>query len=200
MPNECINKLRVTGIAEERQRLTELWTDAGGGVFNRILPQPRELADEASYEWRCLHWGTKWDVGGQENPVDVQERDGETTIVFYTAWEPPIPVIRAMSAIYPSLTFDMVFFEPLNSFAGKARFVGGEGGQYHFEFRAADVKWIARDLGLDDLELEDFCHDEEDDVDDEICVGGSRKAAKDNSQVSRRRLSSTSTRKEDEQS
>jgi hypothetical protein len=168
MPNECINKLRVTGPIAERQRLTELWLDDGGEVFNRILPQPRELADEASFEWRCRHWGTRWDVGGQENPADVQERDGETTIVFVTAWDAPLPVIRAMSAVYPSLTFEMVYFEPLNCFAGKARFVSGKGGHYYFEFRAADVKWIIRDLGL-----EDFFDDEvDDDVDDEILRSG----------------------------
>jgi len=159
MPDYSINKLRVTGPIEERQRLTDLWTDDGGEVFNRILPRPRELADEAWYKWQCRHWGTDRDVGGQEDPVVVQERDGETTIFFYTAWTPPIPVIQAMSAIYSSLTFDMVFFEPYAGFAGKARFIGGKGGHYYFDFGDGDMTWILRDLGFDSLALKTFFPD-----------------------------------------
>ncbi len=166
MPNECLNKLRVTGPTEERQRLTALWTDDGGKVFSRILPQPRELTGDAWYEWRNRHWGTKWDVGGQDNPVDVQERGDETTIVFVTAWDPPIPVIRAMSATYPSLTFDMVFIVQNVDIAGKAKFIGGNGGYYHFKVRDADPKWIIRDLGLENLGLENDFDDEEADAND----------------------------------
>jgi len=116
-------------VMAERQRLTELWT--GGEVFNRILPQPREFTDEDLREWRCRHWGTKWDVGGQEDPADVQERDGETTIVFCTAWNPPIPVIRAMSAIYPSLTFV------------KARSGHARGNVHSFAHRRPGTLWAA---------------------------------------------------------
>ena len=94
---------------------------------------------------RCLRWGTKWDVGGNDDSAVVSEQDGETTIGFCTAWEPPLPVIRAMSAIYPALVFEMTYCESGCGFAGEVRFVAGEGQDNYYEYGDPGYERIARD-------------------------------------------------------
>ena len=46
------------------------------------------------YQWRLLNWGTKW------NAFDTQVLSDDE-IVFYTAWLAPMPVLRALSEMYP---------------------------------------------------------------------------------------------------
>lgn len=178
MPNWCENILKVTGPAEDRRRLTQLWTD-GQGVFNRILPTPdpftvqdlaelhRELerswhfpgvlerlnADNAWYYWNNIHWGTKWDVGGSStNTMTVEEQEDMTTIDFLTAWGPPEPVIKAMSALYPSLVFNLAYFEGGMCFAGETSFVAGEGQGKDYEYGDPEYERIASEFGYSEEE------------------------------------------------
>jgi hypothetical protein len=186
MPNWCENILKVTGPAEDRRWLTQLWTD-GQGVFNRILPTPDPFTDQeiaelrvelersyfgsdfikadaanAWYWWRNIHWGTKWDVGGgSRNTVTVEEQEDVTTIDFLTAWGPPEPVIKAMSAQYPSLIFDLTYFEGGMCFAGETRFVAGEGQGKDYEYDDPEYERIASEFGYGEEE-DDEGHDDDD--------------------------------------
>ncbi len=180
MPNWCDNRLTVTGPADDRRRLTQLWTD-GTGVFNKVLPTPdpftdQEIAelrleversyfgsdlakvdaDDAWYWWRNIHWGTKSDVGGNGRPATVEEQDDVTTIDFLTAWGPPVPVIKAMSILYPSLVFNLAYFEGGMCFAGEAHFLAGEGQDQDYGYDAPEYQRIAAEFGYDE-------HDDEDD-------------------------------------
>lgn len=78
----------------ERRQATELEKLGLKYVRNIIL-----YGYSSWYEWRNAMWGTKW------NSYDLKEID-EDTILFTTAINTPEPVIRALVARYPMLTFE----------------------------------------------------------------------------------------------
>lgn len=59
--------------------------------------------DNDWYNWNVRNWGTKWDACN----VYVWEEPEELRYDFDTAWSIPEPALIAMSAKYPSLTFDL---------------------------------------------------------------------------------------------
>lgn len=68
--------------------------------FSEIIPVPNVIKGPLA-EWMVANWGTKW------NSYFVDKNgEGEdwTELRFFTAWEPPIPVIREL-AIKTGLDF-----------------------------------------------------------------------------------------------
>jgi hypothetical protein len=65
------------------------------------------------YEWRCAHWGTKWDSSdfrwGSEQPCVFN---------FLTAWSPPFPIFEKLATMYPTLRFVWKYEERGAWFAG----------------------------------------------------------------------------------
>ena len=55
------------------------------------------------YNWNNNHWDTKWDA----NSVDLEVTRDIVFIGFDTAWGPPEPVFRAMTEMFPTLTFNI---------------------------------------------------------------------------------------------
>ena len=105
--------------------------------FRQLLPIPQELVETEhqelseekknefiqkygfynSFDWRCENWDTKWNSEvltswnyESELPEDgVIEKSGshQISILFNTAWCPPISLIRTLSKDYPNVTFEM---------------------------------------------------------------------------------------------
>ena len=73
------------------------------------------------YDWCCCNWGTKWNACHSEgrNP---QETATMTVYRFDTAWSPPAPVIHALAAAYPKLTFRLEY--TCEGESGKWNFIG----------------------------------------------------------------------------
>ena len=176
MANCCNNLLVVTGPAEDRRRLARLWTD-GGPVFDRILPQPDPFTNEdiarlradlndlyaggekllddvigPTWWWRRFNWGTTSDVDAAD---DVQERGEETIIDFMTDGEPPVPVVEAMSRLYPSLTFQLKWFETGCRLAGEVRFIAGNGQARRYPPGSPDYERLAAEFGYEEEEEEE---------------------------------------------
>jgi hypothetical protein len=74
------------------------------------------------YRWRLEHWGTKWQpdtfqVEGAEVSeaglvgIPVYGGEAEVMVAFDTANYPPLPVILAMSRTFPTLRFELRYFE-----------------------------------------------------------------------------------------
>ena len=59
------------------------------------------------YDWNIRNWGCKWDASS----VYFEDWGGELAYDFETPWGFPEPVIRAMVAQYPSLSFTVRFLE-----------------------------------------------------------------------------------------
>jgi len=96
-------------------------------------PQYKEAADRCQanieahgfaswYEWSIHNWGTKWN-GGQ---ASFDRQPEQLDITFMTAWSPPEPVILAMSQRFPSLEFELRFYELGAAYQGLQRCRGGE--------------------------------------------------------------------------
>lgn len=117
MPNHCTNILSLKDSKKEIQEVIKPYLvedDQGSPTlsFDRIIPMPKELRKTSSpsqaseeekqaliekygadnwYDWACTNWGTKWD--SYDNNI------GDESLLFMTAWSPPIPVIEKLSQL-----------------------------------------------------------------------------------------------------
>lgn len=66
------------------------------------------------YEWRCEHWGTKWDTYDHD-PSATEMGPGWFRTRFQTAWSPPGPAILAASSQHPTLTFHVFGWDEFES-------------------------------------------------------------------------------------
>lgn len=96
--------------AEERQQLIE-----------------KHGADNL-YDWCCNTYGTKWGACHS----GVVSNDGRCIKVsFDTAWSPPVPVIDALAARFPTAIIIHEYFECGCAFQGGIRF-NGDGERYEW--------------------------------------------------------------------
>ena len=69
MPNWCGNTLRLEH--EDSAKITQaVEAFKKGEFFQTLVPNPD---GEWNYDWSVNHWGTKWDVGGETDPVIESE-------------------------------------------------------------------------------------------------------------------------------
>jgi hypothetical protein len=121
MPNWCECDLTVEGKA--KQFVAHIETDEEEFDFNTIVPQTPEVlasletrsATPLWYDWRCENWGTKW----QPSVHSVElVGDNFASILFDTAWSPPIQVIFQASKMFPETTFTLHYYEGGMCFQG----------------------------------------------------------------------------------
>lgn len=75
--------------------------------------------NSGGYEWCCENLGTKWGICRAEIEDETDyEGESELRYSFETAWSPPSPVIIRMSVLFPSLKFELRYFEGANCFNG----------------------------------------------------------------------------------
>ncbi|MBQ7152683.1 MAG: hypothetical protein IJR83_01940 [Clostridia bacterium] len=116
MPNHVQNKLTFSGDSEKVQRLIESISakDEAGGTgridFEKIIPMPegifkgplgsaerQQYGKNNWYDWSIEHWGTKW------NAYNTDFRPQSGTLVFWTAWSAPHPVLEALAQNNPEV-------------------------------------------------------------------------------------------------
>jgi hypothetical protein len=77
--------------------------------FERIEP----LGDDPDwYKQRLDKWGTKW--------VGYDLSIGDSAIDFFTAWSPPIPIIKKLAGLHKDFIFGLEYYETGNAFRGIA--------------------------------------------------------------------------------
>lgn len=88
---------------------------------------PKDGFNSGGYHWCIANWGTKW------NACDVMEiRDGlkGTTrtygVGFSTAWSPPEPIIRKLGETFPTVNFQLKYWEGGVGFKGTLEIRKGE--------------------------------------------------------------------------
>ncbi len=90
----------------------------------QIKENERLYGAKTWYEWCCKNWGTKWSA----SEVELRGRTADgVTIDFKTAWNPPLPVIRKLSEMFPGRRFILKYWEGGAGFKGVAQFMMGEG-------------------------------------------------------------------------
>lgn len=155
MPNYCENDLYVYGCDEDVSAFLEYakGNDEGEPTildFGRFVPEPEgELAFPKSpkpsevaetpaewvercrtspndwHEWRIGNWGTKCNADEPRLDDDCCDPD-RVKMTFATAWNPPKPVVLAMSKRFPTLRFSLEYYEAGCGFHGRYSCEGGE--------------------------------------------------------------------------
>ena len=110
MPNHCCNKLVLQEGSLQtiiENYITENEHDENVFDFERIIP----IGDIPDwYEQRTDKWGTKW------NGYDMYIC--EDFIEFYTAWSPPVGIIKKLAELHKDFTFCLEYNEPGVGFRG----------------------------------------------------------------------------------
>jgi hypothetical protein len=71
-------------------------------------------------EWACAVWGTKWNANVIDREGPEKDYDDEWVVrySFDTACSPPLPLIKRAAELYPSLSFDLRYYEGAMGFHG----------------------------------------------------------------------------------
>jgi hypothetical protein len=76
--------------------------------------------NSGGYEWCIANWGTKW------RGYSASFEDAKNLLTFETAWEPPIPILKALSQKFPNCTFKLNYYERGCGFCGEMKVKNGE--------------------------------------------------------------------------
>ena len=156
MPNWCLNNATITH--DDPAKLDE-FVDAykAGNLFEHYHPTPKDEngeLDEDWWGWRVSNWGTKWDIGGEDEFVD--RRDQNTVVLsFDSAWSPPIEFYSFMKSEHG---FDIraSYFEPGMCFCGD--WIDGMDNYYEEDWRDFP------DHLIQEYNMEEFYEEDEEEV------------------------------------
>lgn len=123
MPNWCENDLFIIGLQEDIAEVLKLIgadQEPPCFYFNKVIP----IDDENFYKASSL-WGTKWNSNSVslEKHFDINDFFDYVRISFFTAWSPPIPIIRELSKKFPKVDFEIAFFECRTQICGGCTFL-----------------------------------------------------------------------------
>lgn len=82
-----------------KSRSFDEWADYGEIYLKNI----EKYGAPTWYDWRCTHWGTKW------NAHEPWWSDDNTELQFETAWSMPEPVFAELSRRYPGIKIHIDF-------------------------------------------------------------------------------------------
>lgn len=80
-------------VALEKQYRADIGEEAwelGKAYYDNI----QKYGAPTWYEWRCKHWGTKWNAYDCVTDMEPSEH----TLSFFTAWSSVAPIVKAVSA------------------------------------------------------------------------------------------------------
>ena len=160
MPNWCNNNLTLTH--EDPAMIKRAYDALERGEFlEEFIPVPQQLKIVAGfvgdpveqakleadtqrniekygygnwYDYCVNEWGTKWDVGGDGQEVDITE-DGTTLSTYFdSAWAPPTNAYEKLQDM--GFGIEAMYYEPGMGFAGK--WDHGSDDYYEFGSMSAD--------------------------------------------------------------
>ena len=118
------------------------------------------------YDFCVNEWGTKWDVGGDGDRIELEEGQDNTTLDFDSAWAPPLGVYQALMA--QGFSVRAYFYESGMCFAG----IFDENGEDFYELNDMRSDEVADALpkDLDNMFCisEGIAEWEEDNAEDEL--------------------------------
>jgi len=150
MPNWCNNQMTITHDNPEMMLpIIAAWNS--GEFFQTLVPCPQELRNTVAgfrpdpgheeqqknnikkyghanwYDWQVQNWGTKWDVGFEEDHGNRGElHNGSMTVGFDSAWSPPIAAYQEL--VDRGYRITAYYFEPGMAFWGS--FIDGSEDYY----------------------------------------------------------------------
>jgi len=156
MPNWCSNNLTIEH--EDRAKVMEfVHAYKEGRACDHYLPVPRDENGELItewYDWRVQHWGTKWDIGSDNNEahgLNPTVVGNQATMSFDSAWAPPIGLYEKLDGL--GFLVSATYFEPGMSFCGKW-YDGND------EYYGGGLEDFPEDL-VEEYNMEEFYEDSE---------------------------------------
>ena len=119
MPNHCFNALSISGPKKDLDSFEAFAVGKSPWLKDkepqllscaRFIPPPDEAVvkfDRVGYGWCCKNWGTKWGC----YRITKIKMPRSLHYSFDSAWSPPLPVIKAMGKLFPSLRFHLFYRE-----------------------------------------------------------------------------------------
>jgi len=166
MPNWCSNNLTIEH--DDRSKVMEfVHAYKEGKVCDHYLPVPRdgngELITDTThpdywYNWCVNNWGTKWDIGSDNNEIHGLKPtvvDNQATMTFDSAWSPPIGLYDKLVEL--GFKVDATYWEPGMAFCG----IYTDGDDHYVDYTHKDM--IPRRIWLD-YNLEEFFDETEADA------------------------------------
>ena len=91
------------------------------------IPPFKDGYNSGGYDWCIKNWGTKWNATAVRiGEYNIKTRTAVVIYDFQTAWSPPNPVVYKMSKMFPSLCFELKFFEGGVGYKGVFKCENGE--------------------------------------------------------------------------
>ena len=173
MPNWCNNTL---SLQHEDPAMIQRAVAAfkAGTLLNEFIPVPESLHITASpgttdaalktlyeanlaqhgyanwYDYQVAHWGTKWDVGGDDYGDAIVSQDGMSmTVSFDSAWSPPCTAMETLMGL--GFSAKLFYFEPGMCFAG----IWEDGNDDYYEYGSMNSEQVAEELPVELDEM--FC-------------------------------------------
>ena len=154
MPNWCLNKLT---IEHEDSVMVDRFVNAynKSNTCNEFLPMPENIG-EGWWDWCVNNWGTKWDLGcdNNENHGLKPTRVGnQVTVSFDSAWAPPVGLYREL--VLQGFRVIASYFEPGMAYCGEWI----DDNDYYIEY-GNDKNKIPKQI-WEDYNLTEFLADDE---------------------------------------
>ena len=163
MPNWCLNKLTIAH--DDRSKVMEfVRAYKEGKACEHYMPVPKDekgelITDESSpnywYTWCINNWGTKWDIGSDNNEVHGLHPTvvgNEATMTFDSAWSPPIGLYREL--VLRGFRVIASYFEPGMAYCG----IWQDGDDLYTEY--GNDKGLIPVQVWEDYNLDEFFDDE----------------------------------------
>lgn len=102
-------------------------TDIPAFRLEGIMPVPSEVRcanPKAQNEWRKTHWGTPMEAVSDSESVKIVAR--KLSIKFYSSDAPPLPWVRFLSSIFPSVGVALHYATPFSNNFRSVTFRGGK--------------------------------------------------------------------------
>ena len=112
-----------------------------GDVIMQIKEFPDGTVDDRWYDWRCVNWGTKWEVnefyqdffpidyhGANKTNID-RSYNYELYIGFDSAWAPPLGIYNEL--VKQGFYISADYMEPGSGYCGE--WLNGNDSEYNFD-------------------------------------------------------------------
>lgn len=109
----------LRGISSGHNKIGGLWCNRWRDLGPSGAPEPISEAEQKSiekitggcttwYDWCCKNWGTKWDTVRAEAPhKHIGKHESWVIYKFNTAWGAPMPVLIAVSKLFPDVSLEL---------------------------------------------------------------------------------------------
>jgi hypothetical protein len=92
--------------SSSQNNLSEVEVEVEVAALDSAIENLQNYGVVSLLDWKLVHWGTPNDILSVAESTFVV---GTPFLEFNTAWAPPIPAIKALANIFPSVRFELLY-------------------------------------------------------------------------------------------